>query len=82
MCVDYRALNAVTIKNRHPLPLIQESLDQLVGATIFTKLDIREAYYKIRIKEGNEWKTAFRTRYSHFKYTIVPFGLTNAPGTF
>ena len=80
--MDYRGLNAVTIKNRHPLPLIQESLDRLSQAKLFTKLDIRDAYYRVRIREGDEWKTAFRTRYGHFEYTVVPFGLTNAPATF
>jgi hypothetical protein len=82
LCVDYRGINAITIKNRHPLPLIQESLDRLGQATIFTKIDLRDAYHRIRIKEGDEWKTAFRTRYGHFEYTVVPFGLTNAPAIF
>jgi transposase InsO family protein len=82
LCIDYRGLNAITIKNRYPLPLIQESLDRLAQAKHFTKLDLRDAYHRIRIKEGDEWKTAFRTRYGHFEYTVVPFGLSNAPGTF
>ena len=82
LCVDYRGLNAITLKNRYPLPLIQESLSRLQNATIYTKLDLRDAYHRLRIKEGDEWKTAFRTRYGHFEYTVVPFGLTNAPGTF
>jgi hypothetical protein len=82
ICVDYRGLNAVTIKNRHPLPLIGESLDRLGNAQIYTKLDLRDAYHRIRIKEGDEWKTAFRTRYGHFEYTVMPFGLTNAPAVF
>jgi hypothetical protein len=80
--VDYRGLNTITIKNRHPLPLINESLARLSGAVIYTKLDLRDAYYRIRIKEGDEWKTAFRTRYGHFEYTVMPFGLANAPATF
>ena len=82
LCVDYRALNRVTVKNRYPLPLISEALDRLGGAKIFTKLDIRSAYNLIRIKEGQEWLTAFRTRYGHFEYRVMPFGLANAPATF
>ena len=82
LCVDYRDLNAVTVKNRHPLPLITETLDRLCGAKAFTKLDLKDAYHRIRIKEGDEWKTAFRTRYGHFEYLVMPFGLANAPATF
>ena len=82
LCVDYRNLNKLTIKNRHPLPLISEALDRLVNAKIYTKLDIRSAYNLIRIREGDEWKTAFRTRYGHFEYLVMPFGLANAPATF
>jgi hypothetical protein len=82
LCVDYQGLNKVTVKNRHPLPLIAESLERLAQAKIYTKLDIRDAYHRIRIKEGDEWKTAFRTRYSHFEYMVMPFGLTNAPAQF
>jgi len=80
--MDYRGLNAITEKNQYPLPLIQESLDQLCRASRYTKLDLRDTYHRIRIKEGDEWKIAFRTRYGLFEYTIVPFGLSNAPGTF
>ena len=82
LCVDYRGLNKITIKNRHPLPLISETLDRLSGAKVFTKLDLKDAYHRIRIRAGNEWKTAFRTRYGHFEYTVMPFGLANAPATF
>lgn len=82
LCVDYRGLNKITVKNRYPLPLIHEMLDRLTGSSIYTKLDLRGAYNLVRIKEGEEWKTAFRTRYGHFEYTVMPFGLTNAPATF
>src|SRR5579871_4577319 len=82
LCVDYRKLNDITIKNRYPLPLIDELREQTSQARIFTKLDIREAYHQVRIKEGDEWKTAFRTRYGHYEYTVMPFGLTNAPASF
>jgi hypothetical protein len=82
LCVDYRGLNKITVKNRHPLPLITESLERLAQAKFYTKLDVREAYHRIRIKEGDEWKTVFRTRYGHFKYTVMPFGLTKAPAQF
>ena len=82
LCVDYRAINNITIKNRYPLPLIPEALDRLRKARIFTKLDLRGAYNLVRIKQGDEWKTAFRTRYGHFECLVMPFGLTNAPAAF
>lgn len=82
LCVDYRGLNKVTVKNRHPLPLISESLERLSQARYYTKLDVREAYHRIRIREGDEWKTAFRTKYGHYEYMVMPFGLTNAPAQF
>ena len=82
LCVDYRGLNSVTIKNRCPLPLINETLDRLCGAKYFTSLDLREGYHRIRIAEGHEWKTAFRSRYGHYEYMVMPFGLANAPATF
>jgi hypothetical protein len=82
MCVDYRGLNKVTIKNRYPLPLISRLFDQLDQTKIYTKLDLHGAYNLVRIKEGDEWKTAFRIRYGHFEYNVMPFGLTNAPAVF
>ena len=82
LCVDYRELNKVTIKNRHPLPLISETLNRLNEAKRFTKFNLKDTYHRIRIRKGDEWKTAFRTRYGHFEYLIMPFGLTNAPTTF
>jgi len=80
--IDFRGLNAVTIKNRYPLPLISKILDRLSHTKRFTKLDLRDTYHRIRIKEGNEWKTAFRTRYGHYEYIVIPFSLSNAPATF
>ncbi len=80
--MDFQGLNNLTIKNRYPLPLVRKSLGRLNWAQYFTQLDLTNTYHWMRIKEGNEWKTAFRTRYSHFKYQVMPFGLTNAPATF
>jgi len=82
LCVDYRGVNAVTVKDRHSLPLNTEMLDRFSRAKIFTKLDLRDVYQRLRIKAGDEWKTAFRTRYGHYAYLVMPFGLTNAPATF
>ena len=82
LVVDYRGLNKVTIRNRYALPLISSILERLSGAKFFTKLDLRGAYNLVRIRPGDEWKTAFRTRYGHFEYTVMPFGLTNALAVF
>jgi Reverse transcriptase (RNA-dependent DNA polymerase)/RNase H-like domain found in reverse transcriptase len=81
-CVDYRALNEITIKNRYPIPLIQETLNRLSKARYYTKLDIIAAFNRLRIAKGDEWLTAFRTRYGLFEYLVMPFGLANAPSTF
>src|SRR5882757_4934396 len=75
--IDYRALNKFTVKNRYALLLIDETINRLSGAKIYTKLDLKDAYHRIRIKISNEWKIAFRTRYGHFKYMIMSFDLTN-----
>ena len=80
--VNYRGLNALTVKNRYPLPLINELLDRLNGSIVFSKIDLRNAYHRIRIREGDEWKIVFRTRYGHYEYLIMPFDLTNTPATF
>ena len=82
LCVDYRGLNKVTIKDRYPIPLVSEMLDRLSKASVYTKLDLRDAYHRLRIREGDEWKTAFKTRYGHYEYNVMPFGLANAPATF
>ena len=81
-CVDYRALNEITKKNRYPLPLIDETLNRLHKAKYYTRLDLCWAFNLIRIPSGDEWLTAFRTRYELFEYLVIPFGLTNAPATF
>ena len=82
LCVDYRKLNDITIKNRYPLPNIEELQDRLAKAKWFSKIDLKGAYNLIRMKEGEEWKTAFRTRYGHYEYLVMPFRLTNAPATY
>ena len=82
LCVDYRGLNKVTVKSRYPLPLIDDLLGRLSKGKYFTTLDLRNGYHLVRIAEGDEWKTAFRTRHGLSEYLVMPFGLTNAPATF
>ena len=81
-CVDYRGINDITVKNKYPLPLLDSAFAPLHQATIFTKLDLRNAYHLVRVREGDEWKTAFNTPLGHFEYLVIPFGLTNAPAFF
>jgi len=82
LCVDYRTLNKIITKNRHPLPLINELIDRLSGVKVYTKLDLKDVYYRIRIKKGDEWKIAFRTRYGFWEYVIISFRLINTSATF
>jgi len=82
LCVDYRGLNAITIPNRYLLPLMQELQDRVQGAQWFTKMDLKNGFNLIRIREGDEWKNAFRTRYGLYEFQVMPFGFTNAPSTF
>ena len=82
MCIDYRQINKVIVKNKYLLPRKEDLFDQLKGASIFSKIDLRSGYYQLRVKEVDVPETMFRTRYGHYEFLVIPFGLTNAPAAF